>query len=858
MTGDSFGTRRTLTVGDRAYDYFSLPVLAEVLGTSLAGLPFSLRVLLENLLRHEDGHAVGTADIEALARWPAAAAMDREVAFYPVRVLMPDSSGIPLLIDLASMRDAMAARGLDPRRVNPRIQTDLVLDHSVRADFTGSAEAFSRNLTLEMERNRERYGVVRWAMEQYDNLRVIPPSNGIVHQLNLEYLANVVATATVDGRCVAFPDSLVGMDSHTPMINGLGVFGWGVGGIEAATAMLGQPVSLLVPRVVGCRIVGRRRPGVVCTDIVLTLTQTLRRFGVLAAVVEFCGPGLDGLSLPDRATIANMAAEYGATMGFFPWDSETIRYLAATGRPAQQVALVEAYARAQGLWRDPVEPSFPEVVEFDLGSVEPSLAGPSRPEDRVTLGGVPASFRAAFGGRAAEEPDVAAVGRSLRDGDIAIAAISSCTNTSNPFQMIAAGLLARNAAARGLRARPWVKTSISPGSRVVTAMLERAGLKGALEAVGFHVVGYGCMTCGGGAGPLPAAVTDAVAADDLVVVGVISTNRNFEGRLHPAIRGTYLASPPLVVAYALAGSVLHDLPDGVLGLDQAGRPVRLDEVWPSDGEIEGVLRSSLTADLFRTAYGDLADGGAEWAALRPGSEPVFAWDPESLYLKRPPFLDDAGDFIGGDILGARALLVLGDNVTTDHISPGGAIPVDAPAGRYLVEHGVGQAQFSSYVARRANHEVMVRGTFANIRLRNLMAPGTEGGFTRFMPGGEVVTVHAASERYRRKGVPLIVVAGANYGCGSSRDWAAKGTRLLGVRAVVAESFERIHRSNLIGMGVVPLQLGSGGLRLDGSETFDLLGLSGGVVPGMTVRMVVRRVDGSETTVPLTCRVDTGV
>lgn len=862
MTRDSFGARRTLTVGGAAYDYYSLPVLAEALGTSLRGLPFSLRVLLENLLRNEDGHAVGRADIEALAHWPAPAAIDREVAFFPARVLMPDSSGIPLLIDLASMRDAMAERGLDPRRVNPRIQTDLVLDHSVRADFTGSADAFARNLKLEMERNRERYGVVRWAMNQYDNLRVIPPSNGIVHQLNLEYLANVVGTASVEGRAVAFPDSLVGMDSHTPMINGLGVFGWGVGGIEAATAMLGQPVSLLVPRVVGCRLVGRRKPGVVSTDIVLTLTQTLRRFGVLAAVVEFCGPGLDTLSLPDRATIANMAAEYGATMGFFPWDGETIRYMAATARSAEQVALTEAYARAQGLWRDSVEPHFPELIEFDLGSVEPSLAGPSRPEDRVTLAAVPASFRAAFAGVAATEPDATAVDRPLRHGDIAIAAISSCTNTSNPFQMIAAGLLARNAAALGLRAKSWVKTSISPGSRVVTAMLERAGLKEALEAVGFHVVGYGCMTCGGGAGPLPQALTDAVAKDDLVVLGVISTNRNFEGRLHPAIRGTYLASPPLVVAYALAGSVLHDVPGGVLGLDRAGRPVRLADLWPTDAEVEAVMHASLTADLFRSVYGDLADGGPEWAALRPGSEPTFAWDPASLYLKRPPFLDDAGDFVVGDIVGARSLLILGDNVTTDHISPGGAIPADAPAGRYLIEHGVAPAQFSTYVARRANHEVMVRGTFANIRLRNLMAAGTEGGFTRHMPGGDLTSVHDASERYRREGVPLIVIAGANYGCGSSRDWAAKGTRLLGVRAVVAESFERIHRSNLIGMGVVPLQLPSGTkvsqLRLDGSESFDLLGLLAGVTPGMTMTMGVRRADGSETTVPLTCRVDTGV
>ena len=862
-TADSFGTRRTLTVGAATYDYYSLPALAAALGVSLDSHPFALRVLLENLLRNEDGHAVIAADIEALARWPAPAALDREVAFYPARVLMPDSSGIPLLIDLAAMRDAMVARGLDPRRVNPRIPVDLVIDHSVRVDFAGSPEAFSRNLKLEMERNRERYEVVRWAMAQYDNLRVIPPSNGILHQLNLEYLATVVATRTVDGRTVAFPDSLVGMDSHTPMINGLGIFGWGVGGIEAATAMLGEPVSLLVPRIVGCRVTGTRRPGVVCTDIVLTLTQLLRRHGVLAAVVEFCGPGLDNLSLPDRATIANMAAEYGATMGFFPWDAETIRYMAATARSPEQVALTEAYARAQGLWRTEQEPYFEDLVELDLGTVEPSLAGPTRPEDRVPLPSVPASFRTAYAIKVGEAPapDVATADRPLRHGDIAIAAISSCTNTSNPFQIIAAGLLARNAVARGLRAKPWVKTSLSPGSRVVTAMLHRAGLQDALDTVGFHTVGYGCMTCGGGAGPLADAVTAQITGGDLIVLGVISTNRNFEGRLHPSIRGTYLASPPLVVAYALAGSVLHDVADGILCIDPAGEPVRLSDLWPNDEEVQAVMDSALTADLFRSVYGDMADGGPEWAALRIANAPTFAWNPGSLYLKRPPFLDEAG-FAIADIARARPLLILGDNVTTDHISPGGAIPADAPAGEYLIAHGVQPAQFSSYVGRRANHEVMVRGTFANIRLRNQMAPGTEGGFTRHMPDGTITTVFEAAERYRQDGVPLIVIAGSNYGCGSSRDWAAKGTQLLGIRAVVAESFERIHRSNLIGMGIIPLQFPAGttaaSLHLDGSETFDLIGLSAGLAPGMPVTLRVHRGDGDVTTIELICRVDTGV
>jgi aconitate hydratase len=854
VTIDSFATRRILPTGQ---EYYSLSALAVALGITLDRLPFSLRVLLENLLRNEDGHGVTKADIEALANWPAPAAKDREVAFHPARVLMPDSSGIPLLIDLAAMRDAMVAQGFDPKRVNPRIPVDLVIDHSVRVDFAGSPGAFSRNLKLEMERNRERYEVVRWAMAQYDNLRVIPPSNGILHQLNLEYLATVVATKDN----TAFPDSLVGMDSHTPMINGLGIFGWGVGGIEAATAMLGEPVSLLVPRVVGCRLTGGRRPGVVCTDIVLTITERLRKHGVLAAIVEFTGPGLDTLSLPDRATIANMAAEYGATMGFFPWDAETIKYLQATNRAPQQTALIEAYAKAQRLWRTlDSEPHFEDEVELDLSTVEPCLAGPTRPEDRVPLAAVPASFRAAYN-RTAPTPAPAEAERPLCDGDIAIAAISSCTNTSNPFQVIAAGLLARNAVARGLRAKPWVKTSISPGSRVVTAMLQRAGLQDALDTIGFHTVGYGCMTCGGGAGPLPDTITTQTTQNNLIVVGVISTNRNFEGRLHPSIRGTYLASPPLVVAYALTGSVLHDVANGVLCLDPAGAEVRLHDLWPSDAEIQAVMDTALTADLFQSTYGDLADGGPEWAALETANTPTLAWNPDSLYLKRPPFLDATTPALT-DITGARSLLILGDNVTTDHISPGGAIPADTPAGQYLIAHGVTPPQFSSYVGRRANHEVMVRGTFANIRLRNAMAPGTEGGFTRHMPTGEQTTIFDAAERYCRDNVPLIVIAGSNYGCGSSRDWAAKGTQLLGIRAVIAESFERIHRSNLIGMGVIPLQLPTGqtaaGLALDGSETFDLQGLSNGLTPGMTITLQIRRPDRTTTTIPLTCRVDTGV
>jgi aconitate hydratase len=865
MQKDSFGTRRDLSVGQKTYRICSLAALAERLGVALHRLPFSLKILLENLLRNEDGVTVTREQIAALAHWPDAAAMDLEVAFYPARVLMPDSSGIPLLIDFAAMRDAVAARGLDPRRVNPLIPTDLVIDHSVRADFTGSADAFTRNLKLELQRNHERYSLVRWAMQQYDNLRVIPPANGIIHQVNLEYLASVVATRPGPDGILAFPDSLVGMDSHTPMINALGIFGWGVGGIEAATALLGQPVGLLVPEVVGCRLIGQRRPGVVCTDIVLTLTHKLRQAGVLAAIVEFCGPGLDTLPLPDRATIANMAAEYGATMGFFPIDEETVSFLRATARTADQVALVETYAQAQGLWRDAAsEPAFPRIVEFDLSTVEPSLAGPSRPEDRVPLGEVPANFRENFAQRIgnAAVPDITDATRPLTHGDVAIAAISSCTNTSNPFQVIAAGLLARNAVARGLRAKPWVKTSLSPGSRVVTGMLEAAGLLEPLATLGFQVVGYGCMTCGGGAGPLADPIAAGIAAEKLAVLGVISSNRNFEGRLNPSIRGTYLASPPLVIAYAIAGSVLHDITSDPLGTGPDGKPITLADLWPSDAEINATMAAALTPDLFAREYGTLADGGPEWLALPYGAAPTFDWNPDSLYLKRPPWLDDIPDDAAamGDIIGARPLLLLGDNITTDHISPGGVIPSDTPAGQYLMAAGMQPAGFSTYVARRANHEVMVRGTFANIRLRNEITPGTEGGLTRHFPAGDITTVYDASLRYRAAGVPLVVIAGTNYGCGSSRDWAAKGTQLLGIKAVIAESFERIHRSNLIGMGVLPLQFLPGVTRqtlaFDGSETFDVTGLAGGLVPGAVVTARICRSDGSTANLRLLCRVDT--
>jgi aconitate hydratase len=855
---DSFAALRRL---DEDNWFYSLPALAETLGVDLARMPLSLKVLLENLLRHEDGVTVTRQDIAALAHWPAPQALDREVAFHPVRVLMPDSSGVPLLIDLAAMRDAMVERGLDPRRVDPVIQTDLVIDHSVRVDMAGRADAFAHNLKGELERNRERYGVVRWAMAQFENLRVVPPGNGIVHQINIEHFAQVVSRQARDGRTIAFPDSLVGMDSHTPMVNALGVFGWGVGGIEAATAMFGQPVGLPTPRVVGCRLTGAPRAGVMCTDIVLALTRFLRGADVLAAVVEFCGPALAHLSLPDRATIANMAAEYGATMGFFPIDAETLHYLQQTGRPAAQIALVERYAKAQGIWRAD-EPSFQTLLEFDIGTVEPSLAGPSRPESLVPIADAPQRFRSAYAARGAGEakvPPVTALARPLQHGDIVIAAIASCTNTANPYQVIAAGLLAQKAVTRGLCAKPWVKTSFSPGSRVVPAMLDKAGLTPALNALGFQLVGFGCMSCGSGSGTLIPGVAEEIAAHDLVAAGIISSNRNFDGRLNGSVRGTFLASPPLVVAYAIAGSILHDLTRDKLGDDAGGKPVFLADIWPSDAEIRAQLDSALTDDLFAGAYDRFADPGADWNDIPFSQAPVFAWNPQSMFLRRPPFLDNA-DRPDVPILGAHILLLLGDDVTTDHISPGSAIPANTEAGAYLTEHGVTPQKFGTYIGRRANHEVMIRGTFANVRLRNELVPEREGGFTRHWPDGNIVTVFRAAERYRAEGTPVIVIAGRNYGCGSSRDWAAKGTSLLGVRAVIAESFERIHRSNLVGMGVLPLQFPQGlnrhSLSLTGAERFDIPDVSAALTPGAKVPVQIHRQDGSSLTIALISRIGT--
>jgi aconitate hydratase A / 2-methylisocitrate dehydratase len=855
---NSFGTLRKL---DDETWFHSLPALANTLRVPIDRMPVSLKVLLENLVRHEDDVTVTRDDIAALARWPDPAALGREVTFYPFRVLMPDSSGIPLLIDLAALRDAMVSRGLDPRRVNPVIPTDLVIDHSVRVDFAGTPDAFARNLDAELERNRERFGVVRWAMAQFANLRVVPPGNGIIHQVNIEHLAQVVACAEKDGRRLAFPDSLVGMDSHTPMVNGLGVFGWGVGGIEAAIAMFGQPLGLPVPRVVGCRLVGAPRTGVMCTDIVLALTRFLRSADVLAAVVEFCGPALEHLAAADRTTIANMAAEYGATMGFFPVDGETLRYLSHTGRPVPLVDRVERYTKAQGLWRAD-EPAFETLLEFDLGSVVPSLAGPSRPEGLVALADAPKRFRSAFaaqGAASVEAPPVASASRPLQHGDIAVASIASCTNTANPHQMIAAGLLARNAVARGLRTKPWIKTSFSPGSRVVPAMLAKAGLSDALDALGFQLAGFGCMACGSGSGALAEEVAAEIAARDLVAVGVISSNRNFEGRLSASVRGTFLASPPLVVAYAIAGSILNDLTREKLGDDPAGRPVYLADIWPAEADIRAYVERALTRDLFHAAYDTFADPGPKWSEIPYGTEPLFPWDAASLYLRRPPFLDDESE-THAPVRGARILLMLGDDITTDHISPGGSIPPGTEAAAYLARHGLPPQKFGTYIGRRANHEVMIRGTFANIRLRNELAPGREGGFTRHQPSGETMTVFEAAERYRAEGHPVVVVAGRNYGCGSSRDWAAKGTRLLGIRAVIAESFERIHRSNLVGMGVLPLQFPPGMSRhtlgLEGDEVLDIPDIDAALAPSGTVPVQVTRASGACETLSLVSRIDT--
>jgi aconitate hydratase len=864
-----------------------------------ASLPYSLKILLENLLRFEDGRTVRSGDIEALLDWDPKAEPSQEIAFRPARVLLQDFTGVPAVVDLAAMRDAMVALGGDPGKINPLQPAELVIDHSVQVDAYGNVNAVNLNAELEYSRNRERYSFLKWGQQAFDTFKVVPPDTGIVHQVNLEFLARTVFVEEgPDGRCVAYPDSLVGTDSHTTMINGLGVLGWGVGGIEAEAAMLGQPISMLIPQVVGFRLTGRLSEGATATDLVLVIVERLRKHGVVGKFVEFFGSGLDDLPLADRATIANMAPEYGATCGIFPIDGETLEYLRLTGRDPERIELVEAYARAQGLWREDGAPEarYTDVLELDLGTVEPSLAGPRRPQDRLRLGeaGVRvsgfidtllkerASARSEPTGaeRFETEGGHTAVGVehqaehaprrtrvsmngeafTLDHGAIVIAAITSCTNTSNPSVMLAAGLVARKARERGLKVKPWVKTSLAPGSKVVTQYLEQAGLLNDLEAMGFHVVGYGCTTCIGNSGPLPEPISEAILKDDLIVSSVLSGNRNFEGRIHSEVRMNFLASPPLVVAYALAGTMATDLLSDPIGEDAAGKPVFLKDIWPSNAEIQAVVASSVTAKSFTSTYADVYRGEDRWMRLTAPEGDRFDWKDDSTYVRNPPYFDGMTMEPAPltEIKGARVLALLGDSVTTDHISPAGAIRPDSPAGRYLASKGVQPADFNSYGSRRGNHEVMMRGTFANVRLRNLLAPGTEGGVTLHLPGGELMPIYDAAMRYKEAGVPLVVIAGQEYGTGSSRDWAAKGTLLLGVKAVIVESYERIHRSNLIGMGVLPLQFLPGenaaSLGLTGREVYGIEGLDEGRAQQVTVRAT--REDGSELVFQARVRIDT--
>jgi len=867
----AFDVKRTLNVGDAAYAYFSLAE-AEKQGLSgISRLPVSLKVLLENLLRFEDGRTVKADDIRAMADWlQDRGAAKREIAFFPARVLMQDFTGVPAVVDLAAMRDAMRELGDDPEKINPLNPVDLVIDHSVMVDRFGSPDALAFNRKREYERNMERYRFLKWGQQAFSNFSVVPPETGIVHQVNLEYLARVVWSRDADGEAVAYPDTVVGTDSHTTMINGLGVLGWGVGGIEAEAVMLGQAISMLIPEVVGVELVGELPEGVTATDLVLTITEMLRREGVVGKFVEFCGEGLSHLSLEDQATIANMAPEYGATCGFFPVSQETLDYLHITGRPEELIRLVEAYAKEQGMWRDAQTPApeFTRKLTLDLSAVEPSIAGPKRPQDRVPLRDAKKAWAVAldeeFGKAAEAEKRVPAPGADfdLGHGDVVIAAITSCTNTSNPNVMLAAGLLAKKAREKGLSIKPWVKTSLAPGSQVVRDYLERAGLLDDLEALGFAVVAYGCTTCIGNSGPLPEPVARAIEENDLAVCSVLSGNRNFEGRVNPLVKANWLASPPLVVAYAIAGSLNADMLNEPLGTDAQGKPVYLRDIWPTQGEIRECLRQAISRDEFVERYRDVFAGDEEWRKIDAGSGHTYQWDPASTYIRKPPYFDGMtlAEPEVSDITGARILGLFGDSITTDHISPAGAIPVDSPAGKYLIEHGVEPKDFNSYGARRGNHEVMMRGTFANIRLQNEMTPDVRGGWTVHHPSGERMTMYDAAMRYREEGVPLVVVAGREYGTGSSRDWAAKGPKLLGVRAVIAESYERIHRSNLIGMGVLPLQFMEGENRktlgLTGAEVISIEGLGEKLAPGATLPVRIAYADGTEKVIEVLCRIDT--
>ena len=884
---DSFNSKATLDSKGQHIVYYRV----EAAGNDVKRLPVALKILLENLLRHEDGRSVTKEQIDVLAGWDPKQPPQREIAFRPARVLLQDFTGVPCVVDLAAMRDAMANIGGDPDRINPLQDVELVIDHSVIADAFGNRDAFKINADLEFARNGERYQLLKWGQQALRRVRVLPPDQGIVHQVNLEYLARVIFRDDRDGEVTAFPDTLVGTDSHTTMINGLGVLGWGVGGIEAEAAMLGQPVSMLIPDVIGFRITGRMPEGSTATDLVLTCTEMLRRKGVVGKFVEFFGAGLSTLSLADRATVSNMCPEYGATAALFPIDEETLRYLKLTGRSDDHIALVRAYAQAQGIFRtdETADPVYTDVMQLDLSTVEPSLAGPRRPQDRVPLRDAKSAFCTAFAqmaerreykvaaaetfdpeGNEASSPMIARrtatyagdVGTgAIADGSVVIAAITSCTNTSNPSVLVCAGLLAKKAVERGLSSKPWVKTSIAPGSKVVTDYLAKAGLTPYLEKLGFYLVGYGCTTCIGNSGPLPEPIAAAVTENDLIVCSVLSGNRNFEGRVHPQVRANYLASPPLVVAYALAGRMDFDPlnePLGVVG----GTPVFLRDVWPSGSEINAVIAECVAESMFRLEYADAFGGDDNWRSLSVPEGTRFAWDAASTYVKMPPFFDgmSLAPQPRQDVKGARVLAFVADSVTTDHISPAGSIPKASPAGKYLIEHGVEPKDFNSYGARRGNHEVMVRGTFANVRLRNRLAPGTEGGVTRHLPDGEQMTIYDASMRYQKEGTPLIVLAGKEYGSGSSRDWAAKGPRLLGVQAVIAESIERIHRSNLIGMGLLPLQFDAGqsadSLHLTGEETYDIAGIAGGVQPGARIAVTATAPDGKKTSFATTARIDT--
>jgi aconitate hydratase A / 2-methylisocitrate dehydratase len=888
-TVDSFGTRTALAVGGSSFQIYSLPALERAGFPGVARLPYSMKILLENLLRHEDGRFVKAGDVDALASWDVKGGVQKEISFAPARVLLQDFTGVPAVVDLAAMRDGIVRLGGDPSRVNPLQPVELVIDHSVQVDYFGQANAFQLNAELEFSRNKERYAFLRWGQDAFHNFRVVPPDTGIVHQVNLEYLARVIMTVDGGDGKVCFPDTLVGTDSHTTMVNGLGVMGWGVGGIEAEAAMLGQPISMLIPQVLGFRLKGAMLEGATATDLVLTITEKLRKHGVVGKFVEFFGSGLEDLTIADRATLGNMCPEYGATIAIFPIDAMTLDYLRLTGRQPSHVALVEAYARAQGMFRTPGDPDpvYSETIELDLATVEPCLAGPRRPQDRVSLKQAKSGFQAALtsmmaapspkksaeaggsahvsataGGAGVAVADMPVAATALDHGAVVIAAITSCTNTSNPSVMIGAGLVAKKAIERGLKRQPWVKTSLAPGSKVVTEYLRKAGLDTYLDALGFNLVGYGCTTCIGNSGPLPEDVSAEVEARNLVVASVLSGNRNFEGRIQQQVRANYLASPPLVVAYALAGRMTVDLTTEPIGLDRTGAPVYLRELWPSEREIQETMLSAVTSAMFHEQYADVFGGDDRWKSLAVPTGDRFAWEADSTYIRNPPFFDGITMDTAPvrDITGARLLALLGDSITTDHISPAGSIKKDSPAGKYLIANGVDPRDFNSYGARRGNHEVMVRGTFANVRLRNQLAPGTEGGWTSYQPLGDVMTIYDAAMNYKDAGVPLLVIAGKEYGSGSSRDWAAKGTLLLGVKAVIAESFERIHRSNLVNMGVLPLQFQPGAsaaaLGLTGRERYHIVGIAQSLKPGGIITVSAHADDGTVIEFQAVARIDT--